>query len=68
MSEEMNNNEQVQTNEETLNQVKESVVENLEESSVKELDACAKTIIAKIKKLLMMRKRNFRIFLKICVM
>lgn len=39
MSEEMNNNEQVQTNEETLNQVKESVVENLEESSVKELDA-----------------------------
>ena len=38
MSEEMNNNEQVQTNEETLNQVKESVVENLEESSVKELD------------------------------
>ena len=31
MSEEMNNNEQVQTNEETLNQVKESVVENLEE-------------------------------------
>ena len=39
MSEEMNNNEQVQTNEETLNQVKESVVENLEESSVKELNA-----------------------------
>ena len=66
MSEEMNNNEQVQTNEETLNQVKESVVENLEESSVKELDALRED--NKIKKLLMMRKRNFRIFLKICVM